>query len=323
MHFTGPDFPDTPGVYRLNVGCSFYIGSSVNLKERRRVHENRLRRHSQKCSDRLHSELERYGVGRWDVVQVCKSVRQARKAEEGILKTTIDNPLCLNSQRWVSIAKPHAQPTHWNGAVYDSLAAAARESAFNVTTISDYIKKGYMSDVDIRDSNGFGYLHYYRHYFGGIEWNGALHKCFGEAAKTSNMSRESVRKWYKLGCRSDKDVKQMGTKIYWEGKVYYSFMDAYQSSGVEVAKTTFAKWISRGHQSLADVHAAEAERKAQPKKGKEVIWNGVVYPSVTQAYKAWSNPNNLTIAAFGKYVLQGAVSDDTIVKRKRGRKPTK
>ena len=303
MHFTGPDFPDTPGVYRLNVGCSFYIGSSVNLKERRRVHENRLMRHSQKCSNRLHSELERYGVGKWDVVQVCKSVKQARRAEEGILKTIIDNPLCLNSQNWVTIAKPHAQPTHWNGAVYESLSAAARESAFDVTTISRYIKMGYMSDVDIRDSNGFAFIHYYRHYFGGIEWNGALHKCFVEAAKTAKMSPASVYKWYKLGCRSTKDVKEMGTKIYWEGKLYYSLVEAYKSVDPDVVQSTFAKWISRGYQSLEDVHAAEAARKEQPKKGKEVIWNGVVYPSVTQAYKAWSNPNNLTIAAFGKYVL--------------------
>jgi hypothetical protein len=323
MHFTGPDFPDTPGVYRLNVGCSFYIGSSVNLKERRRSHENRLMRHSQRCSDRLHSELERYGVGRWDVVQVCKSVRQARTAEEGILKTVIDNPLCLNSQHWVSIAKPHAQPTHWNGVVYESLAAAARESAFDSSTISDYIKKGYMSDVDIRDSNGFGFIHYCRHYFGGIEWNGALHKSFKEAAKSSKMSRESVVKWHKLGCRSDKDVKQMGTKIYWDGKVYYSLMEAFQSSGIDVSKATFAKWINRGHQSLADVHASEAVRRAQPKTGRQVLWNGVVYPSVTQAYKAWGNPDNLTVTSFVKYINRGAVSDETIVKQKRGRPRTK
>jgi predicted GIY-YIG superfamily endonuclease len=317
MTFEGQEFPMEPGVYRITCASGYYIGSSVDLRARRITHESRFARKGSKSSTKLYQELRKSGWAQWSIIATCRSVKEARKLEKRLIEKNIEDPRCLNSSKAVAIACPKPISITWNGKVYRSKSECERESAYSIKAIDKAIKQGFLSDADIAENNYQVKANAMKKEHGGYVWNGQVYTSLEKAAEESSYGRTMIRRYYAYGFRSDYDI-DMANTVTWNGRIFKDLHGAVKESGMRYQ--TLCKWYNNGARSNEEVDMMRAESQAKPKKGKEVEWNGKHYPSVAAAYKEWDNPKGICVAMFGKYISRGAVSDDTIVLKKRGRK---
>lgn len=92
--------PTTPVIYRIRnvVNQKFYVGSTINMKERTRTHRNKLRRNTHH-TPHLQAAWNKYGEECFvfEVVEEVASVDELQSAEDAWLAAHVGQPYCYNA----------------------------------------------------------------------------------------------------------------------------------------------------------------------------------------------------------------------------------
>lgn len=82
------------GIYKIQIGANFYLGSAVNLKNRERQHRGELRagKHANRFMQRA---WDKHGEMQFDVVEFCK-VADIINREQNHISRCFGNPKCMN-----------------------------------------------------------------------------------------------------------------------------------------------------------------------------------------------------------------------------------
>ena len=231
----------------------------------------------------------------------------------------------------------------FNGKLFDSLKDACEHSEWSFDMFRRaVIVHGCKTEDEI--NNVFG-----------VTWNGKNHRNFQCAAEQSELNAEQIGKYYQLGVRSDAEYevkkkerlekarkksadslrKMFGKTTIWEGVEYACISDAYKSyaNPRNIGVHQFGKYILRGWTCEADVKLKKRGRKKtvttvldkKPQKikkplGVNTIWEGVEYNSISEAFRAYDNPRNITLTAFSNYLKRGWTCEADVKFKKRGRK---
>ena len=138
---------------------------------------------------------------------------------------------------------------------------------------------------------------------------------FVDAAKDSIYCDQTINRHYKLGKKSDEELM-----FSWNGERYKTAHEMLKHVTTDLHHLTIMKWYNRGARS--DKQLAEMKNKQLNEarhKGREVLWNGVVHVSVSEAYRAWDNPKNQTITSFRNHLAKGCKCDADIEYNSPGR----
>ena len=129
-------------VYQIRniISGTYYIGSSSNLYERWRTHRTKLRskthpnRHLQSSWDK-HSEE----AFKFECLATFETVADMEAAEEGLLETAIEDPLCCNLSRWAKTPWRESGPRHprYGIPVAEEAKQALREATLEQWKTSD------------------------------------------------------------------------------------------------------------------------------------------------------------------------------------------
>lgn len=94
-------------VYQITniVSKKFYIGSSSNLYERWRKHKNKLRKGTH-TNPHLQASWDKHGEDcfKFEKLGEFTSIADMEAAEQGLIDTHWDDPLCMNLAKWVDAA---------------------------------------------------------------------------------------------------------------------------------------------------------------------------------------------------------------------------
>jgi len=326
MLFHGPNFPCSPGVYVIQTNVGYYVGSSENLAARRITHESRLRRKSAKLSKAWADRWDEIKFVIWHVAEVTDDVKQAREKEQEIINNVCGTQFCLNATRATAIARPNAKPCYWNGKLYPSISAAANESVLAFEAIKKGVNGKYLGDDDYIDSLPIGLQMKCRNEK--IEFNGKLFDSLKDACEHSEWSTDMFRRAITVhGCKTEDEINKV-FGVTWNGKNYRNFECAAEQS--ELKATQIGKYYQQGVRSDAEF---EAKKKKRMQEGKEKIaqiirekmgvnttWEGVKYNSISEAFRAYDNPRNITLTAFSNYLKRGGTCEADVKFKKRGRK---
>jgi hypothetical protein len=326
MFFTGPKFPSSPGVYVIQTNVGYYVGSSENLAARRITHESRLRRKSQKLSKSWANCWDDLKFVIWHVAEITNDIEQARKKEQEIIKNAFGTQFCLNSTRAVAIARPKAQSCFWNGKRYPSISSAENESVLNFHQIKKGLLNSYLSDYDYIESLPIGLQMKCKKEK--IEFNGKLFETLKAACKHSEWSFEMFKRALIVhGCKTEDEINKV-FGVMWNGKNYRNFQCAAEQS--EFSAVQIGKYYQQGIRSDAQFEAEKNKRIEEGKQksaktirekiGIHTIWEGVKFNSISEAYRAYDNPRNITLTAFTKYLKRGWTCEADVKFKKRGRK---
>lgn len=189
----------------------------------------------------------------------------------------------------------------------------------------------------------------------GVHWNGKYYKDYQRAAEESTLNAVQIGRYYQKGVRSDSEFEEKKTRriqegreksatairrrwskvTVWEGVEYPSRAEAYKSysNPRNISIHQFSNYLNRGWVCEADVKLKKRGRKktlkvSSPKKPKKIrkqigvttIWEGVEYISISEAYRAYDNPRNITLTAFSNYIKRGWTCEADVKFKKRGRK---
>ena len=95
--------PTTPVIYKIRnvVNQKFYVGSTINMKERLKTHRNRLRR-DRHHSPHLQAAWNKYGEECFvfEVVEEISSVEALQAAEDVWLAEHVGKPHCYNTSKF-------------------------------------------------------------------------------------------------------------------------------------------------------------------------------------------------------------------------------
>lgn len=326
MFFYGPNFPSTPGVYVIQTNMGYYVGSTENLAARRITHESRLRRKSRKLSKSWASCWDDLKFVIWHVAEITNDVEQARKKEQEIIKNAFGTQFCLNSTRAVAIARPKAKPCFWNGKLYPSISSAANESILAFHAIKKAVSNKYLSDEDYLQDLPIGVQMKCRNEK--IEFNGKTFNSLKEACRYSEWSIDMFSRAVTIhGCKSEDEINKV-FGVNWNGKYYKNFQRAAEESTLNDVQ--IGKYYQKGVRSDAQFEEEKTkriqrgqEKTAQivrEKMGVNTIWESVQYNSISEAYRAYDNPRNITLTAFSKYLKRGWTCEADVKFKKRGRK---
>lgn len=326
MVFYGPSFPRSPGVYVIQTNVGYYVGSTENLAARRITHESRLRRKSQKLSKSWASCWDNLKFVIWHVAEITNDIEQARKKEQEIIKNAFGTQFCLNSTRAVAIARPKAQPCFWNGKLYPSISSAANDSILAFHAIKKAVSNKYLSDEDYLQDLPIGVQMKCRNEK--IEFNGKMHDSLKEACEHSEWSSDMFRRAITIhGCKTEDEINKV-FGITWNGKNYKN----HQLASNESILTTLqiGQYYQQGVRSDDEYFKFKKKRIEEAKQklatyvreelGKNTVWEGVEYNSISEAYRAYDNPRNVTLTSFSKYVKRGWTCEADVKFKKRGRK---
>lgn len=326
MLFHGPNFPCSPGVYVIQTNVGYYVGSSENLAARRITHESRLRRKSAKLSKAWADRWYEIKFVIWHVAEVTDDVKQAREKEQEIINNVCGTQFCLNATRATAIARPNAKPCYWNGKVYPSISAAVNESVLGFHAIKKGINGKYLSDSDYLQSLPIGVQMKCRNEK--IEFNGKLFDSLKDACKHSEWSSDMFRRAITVhGCKTEDEINRV-FGVTWNGKNYRNFQCAAEQS--ELKAEQIGKYYQQGVRSDAEFEAEKTKRMQEgrektaqsirEKMGVNTTWEGVEYNSISEAFRAYDNPRNITLTAFSNYLKRGWTCEADVKFKKRGRK---
>jgi predicted GIY-YIG superfamily endonuclease len=326
MVFYGPSFPRSPGVYVIQTNVGYYVGSSENLAARRKTHESRLRRKSAKLSKAWANHWGNLKYVIWHLAEVTGNIEEAREKEQEIINNVCGTKFCLNATRATAIARPKAKPCYWNGKVYPSISAAENESVLAFHAIKKGINGKYLGDDDYLQSLPIGVQMKCRNEK--TEFNGKMHDSLKEACEHSEWSHNMFRRAITVhGCKTEDEINKV-FGVTWNGKNYRNFQLAAEES--ELKAEQIGKYYQQGVRSDAEFEAEKTkkmqegrEKSAQilrEKIGVNTIWEGVEYNSISEAYRNYDNPRNVTLTAFSKYLKRGWSCEADVKFKKRGRK---
>lgn len=95
--------PCTPVIYRIRnvVNQKFYVGSTINMKERTRTHRNRLRRGIHHATH-LQAAWNKYGEEcfKFEVIEEVASIDALQATEDAWLAEHVGQPYCYNKSRY-------------------------------------------------------------------------------------------------------------------------------------------------------------------------------------------------------------------------------
>jgi hypothetical protein len=326
MIFQGVDFPNEPGVYVMQSNVGYYVGSSENLALRRRLHESRLQRKSKKLSKAWVKNWEEIKFVIWHLADVTETVKEARKREQEILDLVYGTGFCLNSTSATGIARPKAKPCYWNGKLYPSISSAANDSKLNFHAIKKGLEKKYLGDDDYIRDLPIGLQMKCRNEK--IEFNGNLFDSIKEACRHSEWSLDMFRRAVIVhGCKSEDEINKV-FGVTWNGRNYRDFQRAAEQSQLKADQ--IGKYYQQGVRSDDQYEAEKKKRINDGKKksadsireklGKNTVWEGVSFNSISEAYRSYDNPRNITLTAFSKYIKRGWTCEADVKFKKRGRK---
>jgi hypothetical protein len=326
MIFQGVDFPNEPGVYVMQSNVGYYVGSSENLALRRRLHESRLQRKSKKLSKAWVKNWEEIKFVIWHLAEVTETVKEARKREQEILDLVYGTGFCLNSTSATGIARPKAKPCYWNGKLYPSISSAANDSKLNFQAIKKGLEKKYLGDDDYIQDLPIGLQMKCRNEK--IEFNGKLFDSIQAACNHSEWSRSMFYRAITIhGCKTEDEINKV-FGVTWNDRNYKNFQSAAEQSKLKSAE--IAKYYQLGVRSDIEYEKEKAKRIREArvksadvirkKLGKKTVWEGVLFNSISEAYRSYDNPRNITLTAFSKYIKRGWTCEADVKFKKRGRK---
>ena len=102
-------------VYKIRniISGTYYIGSSSNLYERWRTHRVKLRAGTHP-NKRLQSSWDKHKeeAFKFECLATFESIKDMETAEEDLLETAIEDPLCCNLSRWAKTPWRDSGPRH-------------------------------------------------------------------------------------------------------------------------------------------------------------------------------------------------------------------
>lgn len=130
-------------VYRIRnlASGTYYIGSSTNLYERWRTHRKKLRS-SAHPNRHLQASWTKHGedLFKFEILAEFDSADDMEAAEEGLLESSIEDPLCCNLSRWAKtpwrnqVGENHPR---YGATLSDEQKQVIRESTIEQWKVSD------------------------------------------------------------------------------------------------------------------------------------------------------------------------------------------
>lgn len=329
-------FPKQSGIYRIDWYDRgyFYIGKSTNLRSRQLSHLRELRKgkHTNAIIQRLYDKYGHISM-HWSVVLFCEK-RELSRNEKAILELYWPDPKLVNIKR-ESQELPKKQQWQkkfvfmncWSmrPVWFSTKQEAHRVLGWSHERTRQKNFQNHQLDYVFTDS-----LEKAREYCiqrrlayakNGIVWNGVWYTSVSDAYRDLNP-KWSLGYFNRLihsqNIKSDKEHEAWKRKnrnkrgVIFEGKVYPTFEDARDESGITcVSLDHFRRYVKRyGCKTVQDVEAlASAPRNGAPigkehlftwGKGSKQLWyrpncylvayvNGRWYPSVSDAIQAIYN----------------------------------
>ena len=140
----------TCGIYRIEIGPYFYVGSSVAIEKRRSVHRGTLerRRHH---NVKMQAVFDKYQDFNFEIVATCEK-QELRAIEQQHIDAVIHDQRCMNIKKEVDHNPGgwNAKQMQWNGCMHSSLVSAAASSKYSMASVRKYMAQGCTSDEDIK-----------------------------------------------------------------------------------------------------------------------------------------------------------------------------
>jgi hypothetical protein len=281
----------TCGIYRIEIGPYFYLGSSVAIEKRRSVHRGTLerRRHH---NVKMQAVFDKYQEFNFKIVATCAK-QDLRAVEQQHIDAVIHDQRCMNIKKEVDHNPGgwNAKRMQWNGCMHASLVDAVASSKYCIASVRKYMAQGCTSDGDI------------------------------ELRKHAELIRREEAKQPKW-----KGPRYCELKVYYNGRWWSSYKELTANS--EFSWTYLSKALQRGYQSDEEAAAmrykvrkpmVKWERPAMVRNPVLVIQadgSELVYHSTKAAVKAhalcrktvrknvlkhgWYSPRDITILPLTK-----------------------
>ncbi len=161
-----------------------------------------------------------------------------------------------------------------------------------------------------------------------IEFNGKTFNSLKEACRYSEWSFGMFSRAVTVhACKSEDEINKV-FGVNWNGKYYKNYQRAAEQSTLKDFQ--IGKYYQKGVRSDAEFEAEKTKRKEEGKQksaktirekiGIHTIWEGVKFNSISEAYRAYDNPRNITLTAFTNYLKRGWTCEADVKFKKRGRK---
>ena len=213
----------TCGIYRIEIGPYFYVGSSVAIEKRRSVHRGTLerRRHH---NIKMQAVFDKYQDFNFKIVATCMK-QELRAVEQQHIDAVIDDQRCMNIKKEVDHNPGgwNARRMHWNGCIRASLVDAAASSKYSIASVRKYRAQGCTSDEDIelrkhaeliqREEAKQPKWKGPRYCELKVYYNGRWWSTYKELTDNSKFSWTLLGKVLQLGCKSDEEAAAMRYKL--------------------------------------------------------------------------------------------------------------
>lgn len=284
----------TCGIYRIEIGPYFYVGSSVAIEKRRSVHRGTLerRRHH---NVKMQAVFDKYQDFNFRIVETCEK-QELRLIEQQHIDAVIDDQRCMNIKKEVDHNPGgwNAQRVHWNGCTRASLVDAAASSKYSIASVRKYMAQGCTSDEDIelrkhaeliqREEAKQPKWKGPRYCELKVYYNGRWWSSYKEVTENSIFGWTYLGKALQRGYKSDKEAAAMRYKVRkpmvkWE-------RPALVRNPVLVIQTDGSELVYHSTKAAAKAHAVcrKGLRKNLTQDGRYVRHDLTILPLTKQEY---------------------------------------
>lgn len=229
------------GVYRIQIGPYFYIGSSNNCKKREKEHKRHLEA-GDHFNPKMLAVYRKYSDYDFEVIEETKTERQCRQREKSYIDLYFNDKYCLNISKEALCPPKTVKKTYWDGKVYPSRQSAHKASglSIHITTFYELYNKGFRTTEDLlkrleNNQVNAGRL---------VAWNDGME------------SHKSICQRLQIGAGKLKQCIEFGAKRDDDVRLFTENAENFDSRGDENPSCRLAAyWNGRYHPSVRDIES--------------------------------------------------------------------
>lgn len=123
------------GVYRIQIGPYFYIGSSNNCAKRKKEHKRHLES-GDHYNPKMLAVYRKYGDFNFKVIEQTDTELQCRQREKSYIDLHFNDKHCLNISTEALCPPKTVKKTYWDGKVYPSRQSAHKASGLSMHIVN-------------------------------------------------------------------------------------------------------------------------------------------------------------------------------------------
>lgn len=227
------------GVYRIQIGPYFYIGSSNNCEKRKKEHKRHLES-GDHYNPKMLAVYRKYGDFNFKVIEQTDTELQCRQREKSYIDLHFNDKHCLNISTEALCPPKTVKKTYWDGKTYPSRISAHKASGLRVhlSNFREMYNQGFRTTEDVlryleNNQVNAGRL---------VAWNNSME------------SRKSISQRLQIGSGKLKQCIAFGAKCDDDVLLFTENAENFDSrDGANPSCRLAAYWNGRHHSSMREI----------------------------------------------------------------------